>query len=651
MNPETDLPSSDKSPAFPGEHGLCKPGLNVEIRVHSSREEQAVRLSSSHDALVRWGVLGVVLLAAGLYTGLHLGKGWVPADDGILAQSALRVMEGQLPHRDFTEIYSGGLSMIHAAAFRAFGVNLMSLRICVFLFFLAWLPAVYSIALRFVSAPAAGLTTLLAVSWSFPNYPAAMPSWYNLFFATFGAAALLHYLEAGKRRWLFVAGICGGVSLLIKVIGAYYVAGVLLFLAFVEQSENDSSERNEAELSPLSSYRVFSAAGLLLFLITVIYFFHKRLGPGELYDFVLPASALVLLVLLYEWLVRRAGAGARFRRLLDLVVPFLGGLLLPIAAFLAPYARSGGIRVVFSGIAASVAARSVGLGVIRPLGLEKLIYAVALVALVLGATYVRKFQGKVVSACIAAGAALLLFSSNPQIVPGVWCSAALLTPLVVLSGVAIVLKSSGGSLTTLQQQRIVLLISLAGLCSFVQYPFAAPIYLSYSIPLTLLAAVAVVATARKRPGTFVLTSVMVFYLVFGVMRLVPDYIYELTHTVGVLKELKVERGRSLQIEFAPEVDEFVHFLQQHAPNGLIYAGNDCPEFYFLAGLKNVTRDDGGAPAEEVLKALRSTDVRVVVINENPFFPGARMGPEVRAEVARRFPQQRMVGIFHVFWRP
>ena len=147
-------------------------------------------------------------------------------------------MQGQLPHRDFGEIYTGGLSFIHALAFRAFGVNLMSLRICVFLFFLAWLPAVYYIALRFTSAIAAGAITLLAVAWSYPNYPAAMPSWYNLFFATFGAAALLRYLEVRTRRWLFVAGVCGGVSILIKVIGAYYIAGALLFLAFLEQSES-----------------------------------------------------------------------------------------------------------------------------------------------------------------------------------------------------------------------------------------------------------------------------------------------------------------------------------------------------------------------------------------------------------------------------
>jgi len=39
-------------------------------------------------------VLGAVLAIATVYVGVHIGKGWVPADDGILGQSALRVMQG-----------------------------------------------------------------------------------------------------------------------------------------------------------------------------------------------------------------------------------------------------------------------------------------------------------------------------------------------------------------------------------------------------------------------------------------------------------------------------------------------------------------------------------------------------------------------------
>jgi len=649
----------------PAKSGLrIDPLLSVEIRVHEQGTEPVEATSDGEVAvliaaqgwLVRLTVLAVVLAVAGIYAGFHIGRGWAPSDDGALSQSALRVMQGQLPHRDFAEIYTGGLSFIHALAFRAFGVNLMSLRICVFLFFLAWVPVVYYIALRFTSAIAAGAITLLAVAWSYPNYPAAMPSWYNLFFATFGAAALLRYLEARTRRWLFVAGVCGGVSILIKVIGAYYIAGVLLSLAFLEQSESspESSEKSsEAESSRNSwPYRVFSVSALLLFLAALVYMLHSRLGMAELYQFVLPSAVLVGLILLGERSVR-AGTTQRFKTIFRAVIPFLGGFISPVIIFLLLYARLGALGQLFSGVTSSAMTRSIALGVLRPVSVEKSIFALALVGLVAAATYLREFQGRIVSAAVGLGLTVMLVkaATSSEIILGVWYSAATLTPLVVLLGAAVVPaagKRSGPS--KLQQQRIMVLISLAGVCSLVQFPFAASIYLSYSLPLTLLAAVAIVATAQKQPGTYVLAAVTGFYLLFGVFMLVPDYVYELTHKVGRMDELHLERAGGLRINYAADFEGLIHFLQQHSPNGLMYAGNECPELYFLSGLKNVTRDDGGVPAEEVLKALQSDDLKVVVINEEPLFPSARTNAEVRAEVMQKFPHSSQMGIFHVFWR-
>jgi hypothetical protein len=636
------------------------------MEASEASESEVAVVTAAQGWVVRLAVLGAVLAIAAVYVGVHIGSGWVPADDGILSQSALRVMQGQLPHRDFAEIYTGGLSVIHALAFRVFGVSLMSLRLCAFLFFLAWIPAVYYIALRFTSAVAAGLIALVAVVWSYPNYPAAMPSWYNLFFATFGAAALLRYLDVRKARWLFVAGICGGVSILIKVIGAYYIAGALLFLAFLEQSDAQSdvqrdvpsdepSDRESAEKGRSAvPYRVFTASALLLFLATVIYVFHSRLAMGEFYHFVLPSAMLVALILLGERNVREAATGERFSGLLRLVIPFVGGVLSSVLAFLVPYARSGALVQFFSGVTSSAIARSVGLGVIRPAGIEKSIFALALAGLVAAAMYWREFQGKVVGAAVGLGLAVMLVkaATSSEIVSGVWYSVATLTPLVVLLGAAVVWRAGKwGGPTKLQRQRVMVPISLAAVCGLVQYPFAAPIYLCYALPLTLLAALAIVATARKQPGTYVLAAVAGFYLLFGVVMLVPDYVYELTHKVGQMDELHLERAGGIRIEYAANFADLAHFLQQHSPNGLMYAGNDCPELYFLSGLKNVTRDDGGAPAEEVLKALQSDDLKLVVINEAPFFPSAKMNSQVRAEVERKFPESQMVGIFRVFWRP
>ena len=637
--------------------------LRVEMRVHEQSaeplegaEKEAASFASDQNWLVRLTVLAVVMAVAGMYAGFHISRGWAPSDDGTLSQSALRVMQGQLPHRDFAEIYTGGLSFIHALAFRAFGVNLMSLRICVFLFFLAWLPAVYYIALRFTSAMAAGAITLLAVAWGYPNYPAAMPSWYNLFFATFGAAALLRYLDARTRRWLFVAGVCGGVSILIKVIGAYYVAGAFLFLAFLEQSESAGESASDIGAGESSNrgwpYRVFSVSALSLFLATLLDVLHARLGLAELYHFVLPSAVVVGLILLGERSVR-AGTAQRFKTIFRAALPFLVGVISPVIVFLVPYARSGAIGQFLSGVTSSAVTRTIELGLLRPISVEKSIFALALVGLVAAAMFLRDFRGKLVSAAVALGLTVMLVKAeaSDQIILGVWYSVATLTPLVVLLGAAFVLtagKRSGP--TKLQQQRIMLLISLAAVCTLVQYPWAASIYLSYSLPLTLLAAVAIVATARRQPGTYVLAAAMFFYLLFGVVMLVPDYVYEFTHKVGRMDELHLQRAGGLRINYAANYEGLIRFLQQHSPNGLMYAGNECPELYFLSGLKNVTRDDGGALPEEVLKALQSDDLKLVVINEEPLFPASTMNPEIRAEVMRKFPHSLQTGIFHVFWR-
>jgi hypothetical protein len=643
------------------------PALNVEIRVReqhaaAASEHEATGLAAAQGWMARITVLAAVLAVAGVYVGLHLGGGWVPADDGTLAQSALRAMQGELPHRDFAEIYTGGLSLIHALAFRAFGVSLMSLRICAFLFFLAWIPAVYYVALRFMSAIGAGLITLLAVAWSYPNYPAAMPSWYNLFFATYGAAALLRYLDVRKTRWLFVAGLCGGVSILIKVIGAYYIAGVLLFLAFLEQSEGQSGRQSDELSDPKAAqtgqaaiaYRVFSTSALLLFMATVIYVFRARLGTGEIYHFLMPAGALVALILVGERSVWQAATGERFSRLLRLALPFVCGVLSPVIAFLVPYARSGAVGKFFSGVTSSAVSRSVGLGVMGPVQPQKAIFALVLAGLIAAAMYWREFQSTLVGAAVGLGLAVMLVKSatTSGIVSGVWYSVATLTPMVVLLGAAVLLAPGKSSATTkLQKQRVMVLISLAAMCGLVQYPFSAPIYLCYALPLTLLAAVAIVATAKKQPGTYVLAAVAGFYLLFGVLKVVPDHVYELTHKVGRMDELHLERAGGIRIEYAANFADLARLLRQHSSNRLMYAGNDCPELYFLSGLKNVTRDDGGAPVEDVLKALQSDDLKLVVINEAPFFPSAKMNLQVRAEVERKFPESRLVGIFHVYWRP
>ena len=632
---------------------------SVEVRVREADSGQSATTSwkarlaamfSRNDSLAQLLVLCLVMVIAGTYVGVRLNQSWIAVDDGILAQSAVRVLQGQLPHRDFVEIYTGGLNFIHAAAFRLFGVNLLSLRICVFLFFLAWIPALYYIALRFTPPLAAGMVALLAIAWSFPNYEAAMPSWYNLFFATFGAAALLQYLEVRTRRWLFIAGLCGGISILIKVIGFYYIAGVLLFLAFLEQQSANDYERQVTEKNSWG-YRIFSAGALLTFLGALIYVLHTRLAAGEFYHFFLPSLAVVGMILLGERNAA-AGTGERFVALLRLVIPFICGAVLPIIIFLIPYALAGSVGGFFSGVTSSAIAHAIDLALARPASPQYIVAVLPLVALLAAGMYWEQFQGRVVGAAVALLAVVVVVRSalSAVVYSWVWASVAMLTPVVVVAGVAaIVALRSRDGVSQIQRERLVLLVALAATCTLVQYPFPVPIYLCYALPLTVLALAAIVSTLQKQRGTYVLASLLGLYLAFGVVSMIPLHIAEYSHPFGHRDLLRVPRG-GLQIEDEPFFEALTIFLQQHAPNGLMYAGNDCPELYFLTGLNNVTRNDHGAPPQEVLKALRSTDVKVVVLFESPYFASTQINPEVHAEVMKKFPHQTRFEVFQVFWR-
>ncbi|HSM61653.1 MAG TPA: hypothetical protein VK849_12680, partial [Longimicrobiales bacterium] len=153
-------------------------------------------------------------IATAVYALLHLDVGWFPADAGTLGHTAERVLGGELPHRDFQDPYTGGLAALYALSFRVLGVSVMSMRWTTWVVYLAWVPAFWALAARIGGRTwLAALATLLAASWTLPVYAEGMPSWYNLFLATFGALALLRFHDTRHARWLFLAGVAGGLSI------------------------------------------------------------------------------------------------------------------------------------------------------------------------------------------------------------------------------------------------------------------------------------------------------------------------------------------------------------------------------------------------------------------------------------------------------
>lgn len=590
--------------------------------------------------------LSATVLASAVYAGRLLKIGWVPSDEGTLATSALRVLQGQLPQRDFSEIYTGGLSFFHAFAFRWFGVNLFSLRIAVFMLFLCWVPVVYFIARKFLSPWWAAVAALTAVSWSYPNYVAAMPSWYNLFLATFGVAALLRFIEVRRRRWLVVAGVCGGLSVLVKVIGLYDVATVLLWLLFMEQSEAEAGDEAGGV------YKAVCGSCLLLYLTALVVMIFPQLRDGEAYHFLLPSFCLVGLLFWRERQRSSRRSAQRFVTLLRLGVPFLLGVAAPVIVYLLLYVRSGSVGMFFHAVFFSAGSRLSGLaGRTHAPGVAFLAYPLATMALLGVAVFAGWARSWKATAIVGAGLlAVLACSAIPAQLQDTWLMAGGVTPLIVAAAV-VVMGRAQRVCDGVGEQRLMLLVCAAAVCSLVQYPLPYVTYFCYTAPLTLLAAVALVSWRHSPSNNRMLAVVLVFFLGLGAMGVVAKHVFNPDLHVGATHALELPRAGGLRVDATtPHYEELIALLQAHAANGVMYAGNDCPQLYFLSGLKNPTRDDTGAPDAEVLAALRSGELGLVVFNDEPFFASGRVSAELRAAVVAELPQTAKVGVFSVYWR-
>jgi fermentation-respiration switch protein FrsA (DUF1100 family) len=603
-------------------------------------------------------VLLVVLGLSATYFAWHLGRGWIPNDDGSLAHSAERVLQGELPHRDFDDIYTGGLAVLNAAAFRLFGTTLWTLRLVLFAVFLAWVPAIHAIAGRFVRPMAAGAVTLLAVVWSLPNYPAAMPSWYNLFLATFGILALLKHLEDRRQRWLVAAGVAGGLSFLVKVIGLYYVAGVLLFLVFHAQEEGRAGPGPHQPRG--TAYAIFVSVALLLFVAALAALVREHLRAPEVVHFLVPAALIAGLLVRGEWTAPAGTSTERFGRLARLVAPFLLGVALPIALFLVPYVRAGAVGDFVHGVFVLPTKR---LGVTE-LRMPSLWTALALLPLGVLARHARRPLTRRESTLLIAALVLLLLASRFVAWPylGVWSAARNLVPALVLVGVMVLARRRGADEgDPLLRRRMLLLLSVTALCSLVQFPFASPVYFLYVAPLVVLSTLALVRYLRPASSA-VPRAVTAFYLAFAIWLVNTSSLYGMGTVYRPyyrVARLAPERsGGALEIGRVQSIvyNYTIALLLEHARGGYTWASPDCPEIYFLSGLRNPTRslfeffDEPVGRTERVLRALEQHGVTAIVMNATPGF-SPRISDELAGALAQRYPQAERVGNFLVRWQP
>ena len=581
-----------------------------------------------------------------------LDRGWVPFDEGTIAQAAERVLHGALPHRDFTDPYTGGLPYWHALAMRVFGVSLMAPRYALFIAFLLWLPAVWWLAMRACGRRWAVAMTIVAAWWSLPIYPAAMPTWYLLFIATWIVVALERWQASkprGQVRWLVVIGLLCGKAVLVKQTGLYLVAGALLGVLFCEQEDARAQWADRKPAGRTDPLIVFLLAVLGALVLKLMW---GQIGSGELLHEVFPVGAMLALAVLRESGLTDDRA-ARWRSLLRYVGIIAASATVPVAAFLLPYLTSGALGTLYAG--------SIGEGVKRISGLHWGMRPVLTLALAVWPVYavlaVEAFarERRLLRAiAIAAGVALLWLSiRSVEGYQRLWFFGTSVLPL----GVGAVLVA-GHRAWRAQRSIDPILLTLAGMTALHalnQFPYAAPNYFAYVAPLAILTAGAAAAQFGALPRLN--TAALLLAAFAGVILRIGS-----VHNVGFYPKpwdythrLAVPRGGLLVTEY--DSARYTHLLElvaQHRENGTVYAGPELPEVYFLSGARSPGRDSYSLFASPVSDSAQLPAVfdvsaaNVIVIKSRPMF-GPPMGGDVYRWLTIRYPESETMDTLQVRW--
>ncbi len=603
-----------------------------------------------HTRRWEWLPLAASLIIAALFAWPLLDRGWTPHDDGMLGQTAERIRLGQLPHRDFEELYTGALGLWHALAQRVFGTTMMAPRYALFGLWCGWLAIVFGIVRRSTAPWWAAAITVAAAMWTLPVYPSPMPSWYLLLCATGAAGALITWNDSRRSRWLLAAGVAVGIGLIIKITALYLLAAALLSIVFAGQDLHTAHASVRRKWAPSATVIV----GSVVLAAMVLWLLRDRMAAPELLHLVVPVVLLVLALSVREVRLVRTG-GRNWNELLVPTAWLAAGVAVPVLMFALPYLLTGSLDSLMRGVFIDPLTRIGDMNFeMRPFGNSiRGLYLVTLVAVELRWGAIRAV--KIVT--ITAGLWFAWRSTQSYVVyQAVWEGARLLLPTTIaIIAFRYARSRSVGRVDTSDRFAAMTLAAFAALFALNQFPFSANVYFCFVAPLVFLSVMRATPHAASRlVGTTALLGT------FAVLSLQPGDIHtlgyypahvDLGYRLGMARGgLRVSAGDSAQYATVQAL------VVAHRDGRPIFAGPGIPEIPFLAGppyyghyvfhfLPYDRRD-----TTDVSGKLSADSAAMLIWNLHPAF-GEPVSPSVKAWYDARFPHAARVGEeLEVRWR-
>jgi hypothetical protein len=618
------------------------------------RTEAEEELRPAQQRWMSLTVLACLLLLAWLLARRHIYESSIATDEGVLAHSAERVMNGEIPHRDFTALWSGGLDWFHAEIFRLFGPSYRILHSTLLVAWLFGIAATFFIARSILKLWPAALLVLVAAEWTIPMLPHPLPSWHWSFLGLLSLATFVRYLQTRHARWLVIAGAATAAACAVKITGVYFAAAFALSFVWIVQEETPiagSAPRRGAV------YRWVVTLGLVAYLGLVLKVFQGVASVNAGYHYVLPSLVLVGLLLAREWRNPSDADRDRSQRLIAMVAPFIGGVLVVLIPWLGFYAANGALGALFTGLFVTPQTRFAVASYDLP-GLRSAVISMVPFALLLGAApFIRlplRRVDRVAFWLLIVALCAMSYTGSPLVLV-VWYGFRLMTPVTAILGVWwLTTRDERVSVPPKRRAMVFVLIATAATASLIQIPFARYTYFLYFVSFLLLAMAAVLTSPRAMPHD-VPAGLLLFLLWFGYRN--PESIaFPANPERDRLATLAMPRGGLLvSQEDSTQYTNLLRVIARPGTGEFIYVWHDSPQIYFLAGKKNPTRtmfeafDDSTAGSTPYLvDRLQRAGVRLVVLTD-PDGAVRPMATDFRAWIDSTYPLAEQVGRMQVRW--
>ena len=214
-----------------GERGVPNTLINA-VRHSSTAQQMEPSVSRMH----------FVLFFAGAWAFLYLRTFLLPAtpfaatdDQSLFFARAARIIQGQVPYRDFFEIVTPGTDLIYAAGFRLFGIHAWIMPIWIIAMGLAFSLVITYIAAKIIHGPSVWLPALLFLVFDFNSALDLTHQWFSTFAALAMAAVLMGGLS--MRRIFSASLLCAMAILFTQTKGTLVFVGVAFYLVGVTRAK------------------------------------------------------------------------------------------------------------------------------------------------------------------------------------------------------------------------------------------------------------------------------------------------------------------------------------------------------------------------------------------------------------------------------